>query len=128
MFFEINVLKNSANLAGKHVCRCLFLKKLQAFSQACNFIKKRLQHRYFPVKFVKLLRSFFTEHLLVAASGRFIYYTLSRSRITQIWQRFCMLAISPSKYTYNNLFYWPHNFIISFSMKYGGHYASASTH
>ena len=30
----------------------------------------------FPVKFVKLLRSFFTEHLLVAASGRFIYIIL----------------------------------------------------
>ena len=25
--------------------------------QACNFIKKRLQHRYFPVKFAKLLRT-----------------------------------------------------------------------
>ena len=31
---------------------------------ACNFIKKRLQHRCFPVKFAIFLRiSFFTEHL-----------------------------------------------------------------
>ena len=32
--------------------------------QASNFIKKRLQHRCFPVKFAKFLRTpFFTEHL-----------------------------------------------------------------
>ena len=31
---------------------------------ACNFIKKRLWHRYFPVNFAKFLRtSLFTEHL-----------------------------------------------------------------
>ena len=30
----------------------------------CNFIKKKLQHRCFPVNFVKFLRiPFFTEHL-----------------------------------------------------------------
>ena len=32
--------------------------------QDCSFIKRRLQHRCFPVKFAKLLRTaFFTEHL-----------------------------------------------------------------
>ena len=32
--------------------------------KACNFIKKRLQHRFFPVKFAKILRTpFFTEHV-----------------------------------------------------------------
>ena len=32
--------------------------------QACNFIKKRLQHRCFPMKFAKFLRTpIFTEHL-----------------------------------------------------------------
>ena len=32
-------------------------------SQACIFIKKRLQHRCFPVKFAKFLKTpFFTEH------------------------------------------------------------------
>ena len=31
---------------------------------ACNSIKKRLQHRYFPVKFKKfLITPFLTEHL-----------------------------------------------------------------
>ena len=36
-------LKNLANFTGKHY--------------ACNFIKKRLQHRCFPVKFVKFIRT-----------------------------------------------------------------------
>ena len=37
---------------------------LQNRCQACNFIKKRLQHRCFPMKFTKSLRTpFFTEHL-----------------------------------------------------------------
>ena len=39
-----------------------FLIKLQV--KACNFIKRRLQHRCFPAKFSKFLRTpFFTEHL-----------------------------------------------------------------
>ena len=37
---------------------------LQNRRQACNFIKKRLQDKCFPMKFTKFLRtSFFTEHL-----------------------------------------------------------------
>ena len=42
VFCKKNVLKNFANLTGKHLCCSLFLIKLQAF-----------QHRFFPVKFVK---------------------------------------------------------------------------
>ena len=33
------------------------LESLFNAAQACNFIKKRLQHRYFPVKFAKFLRT-----------------------------------------------------------------------
>ena len=37
---------------------------LQNRCQACNFIKKRLQHRCFHMKLTKLLRTtFFKEHL-----------------------------------------------------------------
>ena len=43
------VLKNFANFTGKHLCWSLL--------QACNFIKKRLQHWCFPVKFAKFLRT-----------------------------------------------------------------------
>ena len=44
---------------GKHLCQSLFLIK----------IKKRLQHRYFLVKFAKVLRTpeDFTEHLQTTA-------------------------------------------------------------
>ena len=46
-FFKIDVLKDFANFTGKHQC----------WSLACNFIKKRLQHRCFPVKFANFLRT-----------------------------------------------------------------------
>ena len=44
---------------------------LQNRSQACNFIKKRLQHRCFPMKFIKFFRALFLQNIstLVAASG-----------------------------------------------------------
>ena len=49
MFFKRGVLKNFAVFTGL---------------QACNFIKKRLQHRCFSVNIAKFLRtSFFTDHL-----------------------------------------------------------------
>ena len=38
------VLKNFSVFTGKYLCWSLF-----AGLQACNFIKKRLQHRRFPV-------------------------------------------------------------------------------
>ena len=45
--------KNFAMFTRKHPCWNLFLINLQA--QASNFIKKRLQHRCFPVNIAKLL-------------------------------------------------------------------------
>ena len=46
---------------------------LQNRCQACNFIKKRLQHRCFPMKFTKFLRTLFSvlknTFTLVATSG-----------------------------------------------------------
>ena len=56
VFCKKGVLRNFAKFTGKHLCQSLF--------QACNFIKKGLQHRSFPVKFVKFLRTpFLKEHL-----------------------------------------------------------------
>ena len=52
---KISVFKSFSNFTGKHLRWSL---------KACNFIKKRLQPRCFPVKFAKFLRTpFFTEHL-----------------------------------------------------------------
>ena len=54
MFFKIGVLKNFAIFIAKHLSCSLFLIKLQ----------KILQHRLFPVKFTKFLKTpFFIEHL-----------------------------------------------------------------
>ena len=58
MFFKIGALKTFANFTGKHLFRSLFFIELQA--QACNFIQKKLQHRYFSVKF-----AIFFEHLIL---------------------------------------------------------------
>ena len=47
------VVKNLQNFTGKHQRWSLFQIKLQA--KVCNFIKRRLQHMCFPVKFRKFL-------------------------------------------------------------------------
>ena len=63
MFFKIDVLKNFAMFVGKHLCWSFFFNNV-AGPQGCNFIKKRLRHRCFPVNVAKFLRTrFFTEHL-----------------------------------------------------------------
>ena len=46
-------LENFAIWTGKQLSRSFFLIKLQA----CNFIKKRLQHRCFPVNIAKFPRT-----------------------------------------------------------------------
>ena len=52
VFVKKGVLENFANFTGKHLCWSLFLIKLQG-----SLTKKRLQHRCFPVKFEKILRT-----------------------------------------------------------------------
>ena len=60
MFFKVGFLKNFVIVTGKYLCLSLFSIKLQAWG--CNFIKTRLQHRYFPVKFVKFLKRLFLQN------------------------------------------------------------------
>ena len=63
IYLRIGVLKNFAIFTGRHLCWCLFFNEYAGLN-ACNFIKNRLQHKFFPVKFVKFLRTlFFTEHV-----------------------------------------------------------------
>ena len=61
MFFEVGVFTTSfANFTEKHLCWSLF---------EAIFMKTKLQHRCFPVKFAKFLKTLsFTGHLSVAAS------------------------------------------------------------
>ena len=61
MFFKTGYLKIFTSFTGKSLCWGLFLTKLQTL---CNFMKNRLQHRCFPVKFTKFFRTYsFTKHL-----------------------------------------------------------------
>ena len=70
IFLKIGSLKSFANFTRKHLCWSLLFKNLQA--EDLQFHKKRLQHRSFPVKFAKFLRTFLppvaTSVFLVAAS------------------------------------------------------------
>ena len=60
MFFKIGILQNFANFTGKNLCWSLFNEVVGP--QACNLIKKRLQHKCFPVKFAKILRTPFLQN------------------------------------------------------------------
>ena len=63
MYFRVGVLKNFAMFIEKHLCWRLSLDKYAGL-KVCNFIKKRLQHSFFRVKYETFLRtSFFTEHV-----------------------------------------------------------------
>ena len=65
MYLKIGTIKNFANFTGKiHVLESLF-KKVSGL-QACKFIKKRLQDRYFPVKLARFSSTFFYRKLPVA--------------------------------------------------------------
>ena len=63
MFFKIDVLKNSQYSQENTCVGVSFLIKLLA-SRPATLLKKRLQHRCFPVNIENFLRTpFFTEHL-----------------------------------------------------------------
>ena len=63
MFFKIGVIINFLIFTRKYLCWSLFLIKLQDWWPA-TLLKKRPQHRCFPVNITKCLRiAFFMEHL-----------------------------------------------------------------
>ena len=54
-----SVLRNFAKFTGKHLCQCLFFKKVAGLRPA-TLLKRKLRHRCFPVTFAKfLIRSFY---------------------------------------------------------------------
>ena len=55
------VLKNFANSTEEQLCWRLSLRRCRP--SACKFFKKRLQHKCFPVKFAKLLRTPFFKNI-----------------------------------------------------------------
>ena len=64
MFFKTIVIKKFVNFTEK-TCVGVFFNKV-AGPQNSNFIKKRLQHRFFPAKFAKL---FYRLSLAAASAG-----------------------------------------------------------
>ena len=67
VFFKKGVLRNFAEITGKHLRQSLFLMKLQSW--ACKFIKKETLAQVFSCEFAKFLRTpFFYRTPLVAAS------------------------------------------------------------
>ena len=67
MFFKMGVIKNFKNFTRRNTCfgglwACDFIKKrLRHRFKACNLNKKKLQHRYFSVKFAKFSRTHFFQ-------------------------------------------------------------------
>ena len=59
MLLKIGAPKNFENLIGRTPALESLFKKA-AGPEACNFIKKRLQHRCFSVKFANFLRAPFS--------------------------------------------------------------------
>ena len=55
MFYKKAVLKNLATFIGKCLCWSLSFNE-NAGLQSCNFFKKTLPHRRFPVNIAKFLR------------------------------------------------------------------------
>ena len=54
------VPKTFATFTGRHLCWCLYLKKF-VDQRTFNFIKKRFQHRCFPVNLAKFLKTTTSE-------------------------------------------------------------------
>ena len=58
MLYKVGDPKNLAIFTGKHLCWRFFL---------INFIKKRLQHRCFPMNIAKCLSTtFYIEHVIAS--------------------------------------------------------------
>ena len=70
---KIGVLKNSANFTGKQPAFESLFNKVVGL-EVCNFIKKRPQHRCFPVKFAKFFRTPFLQN---TTGGCFFQYSYS---------------------------------------------------
>ena len=58
VFLKKSVLKNFTKFAGKRLCQSLFFNKVAGLRPA-TLLKKRLWPRFFPVNFVKYLRTLF---------------------------------------------------------------------
>ena len=70
VFYTKVIIKNFAIFTEKQLRWSLFLNK-NAGLQSWNFIKKRLQHRFFPVNIMKILRTPALENICERLFERF---------------------------------------------------------
>ena len=70
VFYRKAVLKNFAIFTEKPLCWSLFLHKNTGL-QSWNFIKKRLQRRFFPVNIAKFLRTTVLKNICERLFERF---------------------------------------------------------
>ena len=70
VFYTKVIIKNFAIFTEKQLRWSLFLNK-NAGLQSWNFIKKRLQHRFFPVNIAKFLRTPVLENICERLFERF---------------------------------------------------------
>ena len=83
------VLNSFTKFTGKHLCQSLFFNEVAALRHA-TLLKKRRWRSWFPVNFVKFVRTpFFTEHLRTTTSD-------SESRFYQKlkWARFLLASFT----------------------------------
>ena len=93
MFFKIIALK-SLQISQKITCVGVFFNKV-AGPQNCYFIKKRLQHRFFPVKFAKFLRApCFTSTVAASESFGFPACNFMKKKLRQrfFFCKFCKIV------------------------------------
>ena len=91
--FQNRCFKNFAIFTGQNLCWSLFLIKDPGLP-AYYFIKKRLQHKTFPVNIAKTLRtSSFIEHLRCLLLYLKLIYLIGRKKSTKNDKFFCQWRI-----------------------------------
>ena len=76
-------LKNFAIFTEKRLCWSLFLNKFAGL-RACNFIKKRLQHRCSPVNHCKIFQNICERQLLRLACHKSLTFNMKIYKYTEI--------------------------------------------
>ena len=98
ILLNIGVLENFANFTNKYLCWTLFFNKVAGL----QLYYKRFQHRCFPVKFIKFLRTpFFTGHprwlllknLLKSSRERRLHMGITDEIYAVILQRLLLLLL-----------------------------------
>ena len=69
---EKGVLRNFSKFTGKHLCQSLFFNKVAGLGPA-TLLKQKLWYRYFPVNFVKFLRTRFLQKTSEGLLLKFFY-------------------------------------------------------